>query len=395
MKNVSLVICSLLTLVITSCNYDTENSKAPAVSPDEYVKTVANEFFTPTNLDTTELMQINRTITFLAKSYAGYPSSVTGRPSIGLLIQDIKDILGGHIQTLTTVVDGFKNEQGVYEANTDSAKWIRTGNANDSIVMYFKDQNNQERQAIMAWYNTLGQPLRMTFVRDSGTVTVDLPSRIMIKLLNLSAANDSALTITLNVIPDQAFTQVNLSTSMTYLNYSLNTSVLVKDTAMHVSAVLAKNDRQLASYRLDGDGYYMLHGFFDKVDYTLTWGSYNSKLNILDKLYTTNNVKDANTLKNYILSNSSTGTYEYIKGICEIVNKNMYFRVWNASGSLLCSATMYPVKLNGAYTGAPYVNWIYGDSQDLSDFSSPAIKTTVSRLQQILKYFNNLLGTNS
>jgi hypothetical protein len=56
---------------------------------------------------------------------------------------------------------------------------------------------------------------------------------------------------------------------------------------------------------------------------------------------------------------------------------------------------MYPVKMNGEYTGAPYVNWIYGDSQDLSDFSSDGIKNTVSRLQQALKYISNLLGQNS
>ena len=45
--------------------------------------------------------------------------------------------------------------------------------------------------------------------------------------------------------------------------------------------------------------------------------------------------------------------------------------------------------------GGSNVNWIYGDSQDLNDFSSDGVRNTVAHLQQILLYINNLLGNNS
>lgn len=389
------IIC-LLMFALTGCNYDLDSSKQiQAVSPDEYVKTVANEFFSSENLDTLEIQKISQTISYLSKSYASYPSSVTGKPSIYLLIKDVQQIIGGDINVLPTLLNGFKNETGVYEANRDSGKWIRTAVATDSIVMHFKDQYNQDREGIMSWYYSYGQPMQLTLVRKSGTVKVEVPDRIMVKLRNLSSENDSALTINFRMIPDQTFSKVNFITSATFLSYSLTSTAEVKDTAMHIKATLTKGEREIASYHLDGDGSYMLTGFIDKVDYTSALGSYVSSLNILNKLYTTNDVKDANTIKNYLLSNTSLGTYDYVKGICDVVNNNMYFRVWNSSGALLCTATMYPVKMNGEYTGAPYVNWIYGDSQDLSDFSSDGIKNTVSRLQQALKYISNLLGQNS
>jgi hypothetical protein len=392
MNKVLVVILGTLLLVTMGCDYEAENSrKIQAISPDEYVKTVANEFFSSENVDTMDILKINKAIAFLTNTYAPYPSSVTGRPSIYLLIEDFKSILAGNINTLTTVINGFNNETGVYEANTDSQKWIRKAAANDSIVMYFKDQYNQNRQAIMAWYNTLGAPLNITLIRKTGSVTVSLPDKIMLKLRNLSASNDSALTITFNVIPNQSFTDVNMKLAASYLKYALNAATEVKDTALHINCSLTSNEKQIATYQLDGTGEYLLKGAIDRVDYTLKFGSYTSKLNILDKLYTTNHVKDANTLKDYLLSNSISGTYDNIKGICDIVNENMDFRVWNASSDLLCSATIFPVNINGSYTGAPYVNWIYGDSQDLNDFSSPAIKNIVYRLQNVLQQLRKLM----
>lgn len=396
MKKIWSIIVCILLLIMAGCNYDAENSKKIlAVSPDEHVKTVADEFFSSNNLDTTDFKKINNTIAYLAKAYAAYPNSVTGRPSIYLLIQDVKTMIRGDINVLPTIINGFKNETGVYYANTDSQKWMRTATAEDSIVMNFKDQYNQNRQAIMTWKNTLGSPLRLTFIRKSGTVTVDLPNKIIFKLSNLSSTNDSALTIDMEITPNQSFSQVDIKNTASYLDYTFKNNAVIKDTAVHLACTLDKSDRQLAQYNLDGNGSYLLRGFIDRVDYQLTFGAYNSKLNILDKLYMTDNVKDANTLKDYLLSNSGIGTYDYIKGICDIVNKNINFRVWNASNDLLCAVTMYPIKLNGSYTGAPYINWIYGDSQDLSDFSNAGIKNAVSKLQQILQYINNLFGQNS
>ena len=388
-----MIFCLLLLFIVTACNYDTENAqKIQDVSPDQYVKNVANEFFSPENLDTMDFKKINSTLGFLAKKYAGYPSSLTGKPSVYLLINDIKEILAGKTSVLPTLINGFSREQGVYVANTDSQKWIRTGNATDSIVMYFKDQYNQQRQAIMAWYYSYGAPLPITLVRSTGNVTLNLPDKIMVQMRNLSSENDSAMTVHVAMVPVQGFSEIKLVTTATYLSYALSAVADVKDTAMHINASMTKNSKEIASYKLDGTGTDLIRGLIDKVDYTLTLGAYDSRLNILNKLYTTNNVKDANTLKTYILANSGSGTYEYVKNICDIVNANMYFRVWNSSGDLLCSATIFPVKLNGTYTGAPYVNWIYGDSQDLSDFSSTAIKNVVTKLQKILQYLNGMLG---
>src|SRR5574344_281727 len=197
------IIC-LLMFALTGCNYDLDSSKQiQAVSPDEYVKTVANEFFSSENLDTLEIQKISQTISYLSKSYASYPSSVTGKPSIYLLIKDVQQIIGGDINVLPTLLNGFKNETGVYEANRDSGKWIRTAVATDSIVMHFKDQYNQDREGIMSWYYSYGQPMQLTLVRKSGTVKVEVPDRIMVKLRNLSSENDSALTINFRMIPDQ------------------------------------------------------------------------------------------------------------------------------------------------------------------------------------------------
>jgi hypothetical protein len=101
------------------------------------------------------------------------------------------------------------------------------------------------------------------------------------------------------------------------------------------------------------------------------------------------------TLRTYLLTKNGTGEYQYTKDICDIINARMNLKVWNASNSLLCTATMYPVKMNNSYVVAPNVNWIYGDSQDLNDFSSDGVRNTVAHLQQILLYINNLLGNNS
>lgn len=396
MSKIGRILIGLLLLVMASCNYDTDVSKKiQAVSPDEYVKTVANEFFSSAVFDTLQFQKLNQTIGYMAKSYAAFPNSTTGKPSIYLLIEDIKALIGGNINVLPTLIAGFKNEQGVYKANTDSSKWIKTGNATDSVVMNFKDQYKQNKQAIIAWYYPLGQPLTMKLVRKTGTVVVSIPTKVMLKMSNLSASSDSTMMITTNILPNQTFTQVGISTTATYLDYSLDAQAVVKDTAMHIACTVARAEKQIVKYTLDGNATNLLRGFMNKVDYPIVLGAYNSRLNILDKLYTTNDVKDANTLKDYLLSNTASGTYDYIKGICDLVNKSMYFRVWNSSGSLLCSATMYPVKLNGSYIGAPYINWIYGDSQDLSDFSNAGIKNTVSKLQKILQYLNGLLGKNS
>jgi hypothetical protein len=100
------------------------------------------------------------------------------------------------------------------------------------------------------------------------------------------------------------------------------------------------------------------------------------------------------TLRKYLLSTEASSSYDYIKGVCDIINSVTTFKVWNASGSLLCSSTMYPVKLNGEYVGAPYINWIYGDSQDLSDFGNSGVKSVVSELQSLLKKLNSLLKSD-
>ena len=40
---------------------------------------------------------------------------------------------------------------GYMRANTTEGKWIKTATATDSIVLHFKDQNNQNREALMSW----------------------------------------------------------------------------------------------------------------------------------------------------------------------------------------------------------------------------------------------------
>jgi hypothetical protein len=385
-----------LSFLLTGCNYDYENQKkADAVSPDTYIKQVANEFFSPECVDTVSFKNVNRAVSFLKDTYGSYPNAETGQVAMYNLLQHFKALVGGDITVLPAIISGFNGEQGIYEADTQSKTWIKKAAAKDSIVLRFKDQYGQDREALMAWGYSLGQPIRMTFVRKSGMATVDLPDRLTLQLRNLSSQNDSAMTVTGAVGFDQSFTTVTFNNTMTYLDYDLESTFKVSDSEMNISGKLTRGDLFLADYELNGTGTNMLHGFIDKVDYQLALGTYTSRLNIMNKLSTTNKVADIDVLRKYLLETEASSDYDYVKGVCDIVNKEMNFRVWNDTGSLLCSVTMYPVKLNGNYIGAPYINWIYGDSQDMSDFGSSGIKTVVSRLQQVLLYLNQLFGKNT
>ena len=396
MRRLWVLYVSLLSLTMFSCNYDDENSKkVEAVSPDTYIKNVSNEFFASDNLDTMDFKKVNSTIAYLYARYGTFPNASTGKVSLYSLLQHFKTIVGGDITALPTMLTGFKDEAGVYEANTTEGKWIKTATATDSIVLHFKDQNNQNREALMSWGYSLGFPLPLTLKRSSGVVTVGVPDRVTLQVKNLSSSNDSAMTVNVSAVVDAAMTTVVFTNKMTYLDYDFTGTVKITDTTFDFDGKLTKNGSFLASYVLNGIGKDHLKGFFDRVDYTLTPGSYESKLNILNELYFTDKVTDVSTLRTYLLTKNGTGEYQYTKDICDVINARMNLKVWNASNSLLCTATMYPVKMNNSYVVAPNVNWIYGDSQDLNDFSSDGVRNTVAHLQQILLYINNLLGNNS
>jgi len=292
------------------------------------------------------------------------------------------------------MLEGFKDEQGIYEANTTEGKWVKVSNAKDSIVLRFKDQYNQDQEALFSWGYSLGYPISLTLKRTSGTVTVDVPDRLTMKVGKMSSVNDSAMTVNLSASMDAAMTTVVFDNVMTYLDYNFTGTVKITDTTTSFDGTLNKDGKTLAFYTLNGIGTNHIKGFLDKVDYTMILGSYQSKLNVLDKLFLTDNVTDVNTLRTYLVttSGSGTGTYEHTKGICDIINKAMNMKVWNASNSLLCTVTMYPVKMNGSYMFAPNVNWIYGDSQDINDFGSNGVRNTVAKLQQILLKINSLFG---
>ena len=146
---------------------------------------------------------------------------------------------------------------------------------------------------------SLGFPLPLTLKRSSGVVTVGVPDRSHSKSKPVFF-NDSAMTVNVSAVVDAAMTTVVFTNKMTYLDYDFTGTVKITDTTFDFDGKLTKNGSFLASYVLNGIGKDHLKGFFDRVDYTLTPGSYESKLNILNELYFTDKVTDVSTLRTYL-----------------------------------------------------------------------------------------------
>ncbi len=394
-------------------NHKFDNAYTKSEAQD-YMANVNNKLFSSSNIDTLDIFPLIAACRYFNDTYLFYKTE-TGEKPFCNIVNNISKMVGGDMSGLSGILDKFKTIGGSYATDIKTKTWIKKENANNLIVLSFKDEYNEDMKVSFSWEEKDETGWTNVFkIKDAnGNITRDtIPamielcisggkSKIYFKSRIYCSVLDGCSSLRFRTNTDYGLGYDDIA-NIESVPYSITTYSTISDNAILSQISLSKEGTCLVSIDVRKSGENIVNGLVDNTRYPTSMDKSVMNIEILNNvkiLQTENTALLQKKFKEIKTAGYKTGSEKFVKSYCNAVNECREITTSNPNNNYfiykISSLPCYDAT-NSVWKIMPYFTLNDNSSYSAIEFDTTGIIASgLSKIQELIDRLSGFVESAS